>query len=208
MSPSPFGSARRPAAVRLAALAATGLLLQPTVPHAPERPPPDPPAGGWTPPSPTAPADPSSVLRSFDPPAEPWGAGHRGVDWAAPDGRVVAPRAGTVHFAGQVAGRPVVTLAHGGGLFSSVEPVVAAEQLAVGDRVATGDPLGTVDPEVDHCPETCVHWGVRIPEGWVVDGTAWDRYLDPLVLVGWAGPSVLWPLEGGPPGPPDGRPGA
>lgn len=157
--------------------------------------------GAWSPPGT------GEVLRPFDPPEQPWAAGHRGVDWAAPDGRVVAPAAGTVHFVGDVAGRPVITVAHAGGLYSSLEPVSAAEGLAVGDPVAAGDPLGSV-PEpgpggastAGHCPQRCVHWGVRLPDGWVVDGSAWDRYLDPLVLLGWSGPSVLWPLEGGPPG--------
>lgn len=146
------------------------------------------------------------VLRPFDPPEQPWAAGHRGVDWAVPDGRVLAPAAGTVHFAGEVAGRPVITVAHAGGLYSSLEPVSAAEGLAVGDPVADGQALGSVPDAgsggasaTGHCPQRCVHWGVRLPDGWMVDGSAWDRYLDPLVLLGWSGPSVLWPLEGGPP---------
>lgn len=174
-------------------------------------------AGGTAPPPPAAPAAfaaaagngtwsppaAAGLLRGFDPPARPWAAGHRGTDWAAPDGKVVAPAAGTVHFTGNVAGRPVITLAHPDDLFSSLEPVSAAEGLAVGDRVGAGEVLGTVPAEpgvTSHCPQRCVHWGVRIPDGWVVDGSSWDRYLDPLVLLGWSGPSVLWPLEGGPPG--------
>jgi murein DD-endopeptidase MepM/ murein hydrolase activator NlpD len=188
MSPSPSWPSRRPVPARLLALVASGLLV-------PLQGPPD---AGWLPPSSSA--DPSSVVRSYDPPATPWGAGHRGVDWASPDGQVRAPAAGTVHFAGDVAGRPVITLAHADGKLSSLEPVVARQGLAVGDRVGAGDLLGTVDTEVDHCPERCVHWGVRIADGWIVDGTAWDRYVDPLVMLGWSGPSVLWPLEGDPPG--------
>lgn len=162
-------------------------------------------AGDWS-----APAD-GPLVRPFDPPARPWSPGHRGADWAAPDARVRAPAAGTVHFAGPVAGRPAITLSHGGGLFSSLEPVAAASGLEVGDRVVSGRVIGTVagpstgtvvDPDASgHCPQQCVHWGLRLRDGWVVDGTAWDRYLDPLVVLGWSGPSVLWPLEGGPPDP-------
>ena len=47
-----------------------------------------------------------------------------------------------------------------------------------------------------HCTDrggSCVHWGVREPDGWRVGDAAFDRYLDPLVLIGWSGPSVLWP---------------
>ncbi|MFC7402894.1 M23 family metallopeptidase [Citricoccus sp. GCM10030269] len=154
----------------------------------------------WAPPSGSGGSvDRSSVLRDFEPPPEPWAAGHRGVDWALQDGRVLAPAAGTVRFVGDVAGRPVITVAHTNGMLSSLEPVVAAEGLAVGDRVDTGDQLGTVDADVHHCETRCVHWGVRIPDGWIVEGTAWDRYVDPLMLLGWTGPSVLWPLEGDPP---------
>lgn len=152
--------------------------------------------GAWSPPAA------GDLLRPFDPPARPWAAGHRGTDWAAPEGQAVAPAAGTVHFAGDVAGRPVITLAHAHGLYSSLEPVSAAEGLTVGDPVRAGEVIGSVPASGDaagHCPQRCVHWGVRIPDGWVVDGSAWDRYLDPLVLLGWSGPSVLWPLEGGPP---------
>lgn len=150
------------------------------------------PSGSWSPPA-TGP-----LVRPFDPPAQPWAAGHRGADWAAPEGRAVAPAAGRVHFAGDVAGRAVITLSHANGMYSSLEPVTAAEGLSVGDAVGAGEVLGTVSAP-EHCPQQCVHWGVRIPDGWVVDGSAWDRYLDPLVLLGWSGPSVLWPLEGGPP---------
>lgn len=172
-------------------------------------------ASAWVPPTSDA------VLRAFDPPPEPWAAGHRGVDWESAEDEVVAPGAGTVRFAGPVAGRPVITLAHANGMLSSLEPVTVAEHWSVGDRVEAGELLGTVGPglsegddaggedggedgataasEAGHCPQRCVHWGVRIPDGWVVDGAAWDRYIDPLVLLGWSGPSVLWPLEGGPP---------
>ena len=172
-------------------------------------------ASAWVPPTSGA------ILRAFDPPPEPWAAGHRGVDWEATGGEVVAPGAGTVRFAGPVAGRPVITLAHANGMLSSLEPVTAAEHWSVGDRVEAGELLGTVGSgrnegddaggegdgegsgtvasEAGHCPQRCVHWGVRVPDGWVVDGSAWDRYLDPLVLLGWSGPSILWPLEGGPP---------
>ena len=53
------------------------------------------------------------VIRGFDPPDDPYGAGHRGIDIAAPVGTpVLAAEAGTVTFGGKV----------GGQLFVSVEP--------------------------------------------------------------------------------------
>ncbi|WP_313816779.1 M23 family metallopeptidase [Citricoccus sp.] len=216
------GGGRFPLVLRLLGLAALGLTAPAFVPPittaAPVAPSPQVAtaaevSSGWVPPTSGA------ILRVFEPPPEPWAAGHRGVDWEATGDEVVAPGAGTVRFAGPVAGRPVITLAHANGMLSSLEPVTAAEHWSVGDRVEAGELLGTVGPgrsdgEGDgdggqgsstapsgsgHCAQRCVHWGVRIPDGWVVDGAAWDRYLDPLVLLGWSGPSILWPLEGGPP---------
>ncbi|NLF04417.1 MAG: M23 family metallopeptidase [Actinomycetales bacterium] len=126
---------------------------------------------------------PLALHRGFDPPAVRWGSGHRGVDLAASTGSsVLAPGAGTVSFAGTVAGRGVVTVAHPDGLRSSVEPVAA--EVAVGDVVHAGDPLGRLDSAQSHCaPSSCLHWGVRDAHG----------YVDPLLLLR-GGPTVLLPL--------------
>ncbi|MEU3845411.1 M23 family metallopeptidase [Micrococcus terreus] len=149
--------------------------------------------GAWIPPAGTGPED---LVLPFDPPPRPWSTGHRGVDLSTLDGQVRAPAPGVVRFVGMVVDRPVLTLAHPGGTLSSFEPIET--ELAVGDRVVAGDPLGTVDGSVAHCEVPCIHWGVRIPDGWTVGSTLRDRYLDPALLLGWSGPSVLWPLEGDP----------
>lgn len=151
-------------------------------------------AAAWLPPVPGA--GPEDLLRAFDPPPAPWSPGHRGIDLEVTDGAVTAPAEGVVRFAGPVAGRSVVTVSHPDGSLSSVEPVVAEVQ--VGERVRAGDPLGQVEDGVDHCSVPCLHWGVRVPDAWRVGGTVRDRYLDPALLLGWSGPSVLWPLEGTP----------
>jgi len=124
---------------------------------------------------------PVTVVHAFLAPPEPWSAGHRGVDLAADAGdALVAPAAGVVTFAGEVAGRGVVTVTHPDGLRSSLEPVVAT--VAVGTVVAVGDPLGTLAPNGSHCaPASCLHWGVR-------RGTT---YLDPMGVLGSPGPIVL-----------------
>lgn len=128
------------------------------------------------------------VLRArFDPPAQRWSAGHRGVDLeAAPGTAVVAPAAGTVVVAGPVVDRHVVTVLHDDGRRSSLEPVVAGA--AVGTRVEAGAPVGTVEPPpaATHCAPRCLHWGVRQGE----------RYVDPLGLLRGAGPVVLLPGAG------------
>jgi murein DD-endopeptidase MepM/ murein hydrolase activator NlpD len=120
------------------------------------------------------PLAPPSVVRRFDPPPQPWLAGHRGVDLAAPSGAVVrAAGAGTVIFAGQVAGRGVLSVVHAGGLRTTYEPVTAT--VVVGEVVTTGAPLGTLDAGHPGCPvAACLHWGLR----------RGDLYLDPLALLG------------------------
>src|SRR4051812_3710912 len=56
---------------------------------------------------------PPVVTRPFAPPPRPWLPGHRGVDLAAgPGTEVRAAAAGVVIFAGELAGRPVVSIAH------------------------------------------------------------------------------------------------
>jgi len=131
-------------------------------------------------------APPHTVQAPFDEPAGPYGPGHRGIDILAETPTVTAVEAGTVHFAGMVAGRPVVSVRHADGMLSTYEPVVAS--VAVGTAVEAGTPIGEVAPgAASHCaPALCLHLGARR-----------DRsYLDPLLLLGARGPSVLLPLSG------------
>ncbi|MFC5817325.1 peptidoglycan DD-metalloendopeptidase family protein [Nonomuraea harbinensis] len=112
------------------------------------------------------------ILRRFSPPPARWLAGHRGVDLAAPPAApVLAAGAGSVGFAGSVAGRGVVTVNHAGGLRTTYLPVTPA--VRPGDPVSAGDLLGTLAPAPPHCLESCLHWGLR-------DGLT---YLDPLLLL-------------------------
>ncbi|WP_233549669.1 peptidoglycan DD-metalloendopeptidase family protein [Cellulomonas rhizosphaerae] len=128
----------------------------------------------------------ADVLRAFERPPAPWAAGHRGVDLAAvTGGDVLAPGDGVVTFAGRVAGRPLVTVALAGGLRSSVEPVVP--DVAAGDRVKAGELVGSVAAGGGHCSQPCAHWGVRAGRS---DPPV---YLDPMTLLGGAGPIILLP---------------
>jgi len=128
----------------------------------------------------------ADVLRAFERPPAPWAAGHRGVDLAAVvGGDVLAPGDGVVTFAGRVAGRPLVTMALAGGLLSSVEPVVP--DVTAGDQVTGGALVGSVAAAGGHCDQPCVHWGVRAGRS---DPPV---YLDPMTLLGGAGPIVLLP---------------
>ncbi len=87
------------------------------------------------------------VDRPWEAPDGDYGPGHRGIDVAAALGTpAVAVDDGTVTFAGQVAGRGVVTIDHGSGLVStldSVVPTVAAGQVVTRDRSSAPSRSGT-----------------------------------------------------------------
>lgn len=122
------------------------------------------------------------VVARFDPPASPYGPGHRGVDLLGrPGQKVRSALPGTVTYAGPLAGRGVVVVSHGD-TRTTYEPVAA--RVSRGDTVSRGAVIGALQPVGSHCaPRTCLHWG------WLRGET----YLDPLRLVG-AGPVRLLPL--------------
>lgn len=123
------------------------------------------------------------VLERFDPPTDPWGSGHRGVDLlGSPGQRVRSAMAGTVSYAGRLAGRGIVSVTHPDGTRTTYQPVTTRRQ--IGDQVSRGGPIGVLELPGSHCfPRACLHWG------WLRG----DVYLDPLELVG-AGPVRLLPL--------------
>ena len=94
----------------------------------------------------------------------------------------------SVVFAGILAGRPVVSLAHPGGLHTSYEPVRAL--VRVGQTVDANTPLGRLQAGHPGCPApACLHWGAM----WGPASRA--DYVDPLGLL--AGTRVrLKPLAG------------
>lgn len=170
----PFPHPRR--TVTTVLLAVVGALVALTGPAPGARAADPDPVGTW-------PLDPRpEVVATFDPPDDPWGAGHRGVDLAGRIGQPVrSALPGEVAFAGRIAGRPVVTVSHGG-TRTTYEPVVGS--FGVGTSVAAGDVIGVLDLPASHCfPRACLHWGWR----------RGDTYLDPLDLVG-GGPVRLLPL--------------
>jgi hypothetical protein len=146
--------------------------------------------GGGVVPSPAAAATPTwrwpvaaphPIVRPFLAPLTRYSTGHRGIDIGAADTRLVAPADGTVHFAGTVVDRGVLSIAHPGGLISSYEPVVTT--LEKGDRVRRGDPVGTLQP--GHCSMLCLHFGVRLG----------GEYVSPLLYLGDLQRSVLLPTR-------------
>lgn len=130
-----------------------------------------------------------AVVRGFDAPSPDWNPGHRGVDLAAAPGQpVYAAGSATVVFAGTLAGRPVVSLAHPGGLRTSYEPVRAA--VRVGQPVSEQTVIGALATGHPGCAATaCLHWGAM----W--GSAARADYVDPLGLLA-STPIRLKPLEG------------
>ncbi|MFI6773854.1 M23 family metallopeptidase [Nocardia sp. NPDC050412] len=120
-----------------------------------------------------------AVERQFDKPAQDWLPGHRGVDLAgAPGQAVFAAGAGIVVFAGTVAGKPVVSIDHSGGLRTTYEPVQA--EVSVGLRVARGMRIGTLGAGHEGCvAAACLHWGARRE----ASGHSRREYIDPLGLL-------------------------
>jgi murein DD-endopeptidase MepM/ murein hydrolase activator NlpD len=122
------------------------------------------------------------VVRRFEPPPEPWAAGHRGVDLLGSEGRpVLAAGDGVVSFSGVVAGRGVVTVRHAGGWRTTYEPV--EDRVRRGTQVRRGEPIGTLGSRDSHCAlRACLHWGAL----------AGPRdYRDPLSLLGLVRPVLL-----------------
>jgi murein DD-endopeptidase MepM/ murein hydrolase activator NlpD len=144
-----------------------------------------------TPGSPTATAEPSELgwvwpaeafrlVRPFESPAHEYGPGHRGLDLAPDPLSVRAPADGFVAFVGPVAGRGVITIDHGGGLVTTLEPVAPA--VTVGQAVRRGERVGLVAAG-GHAAAGALHFGVRR------DG----EYINPQLLLGGVPRAVLLP---------------
>ncbi len=122
---------------------------------------------------------PGRALTLFDASVTRYSPGHRGVDLAASPGEEIrASAAGRVLFAGMVAGRPTVSVDHGGGLRTTYMPAVA--HATMGQRVAQGQVVASVGVD-DHCHSACLHWGLT-------DGV---DHFDPLVQLGAPGIRLL-----------------
>ena len=139
-----------------------------------------------------------AVARRFDPPAQRWLPGHRGVDLTAVPGAavlgaaVLAAGAGTVRFSGQVAGRSVVSIHHPDGITTTYEPVHPT--VRSGQGVSRGQVLGYLNPGHPGCTAAaCLHWGARRGSGTAA------IYLNPLALVGALRvrlkPVGVWPAD-------------
>jgi len=113
-----------------------------------------------------------AVVRPFTPGMARYGPGHRGADLAAAPGTPVrAANAGTVSFAGPVAGSLHVVVEHDGALRTSYS-FLARVDVRRGQRVTRGQTLGlTGGTGTDHGAGV-LHVGLRVG----------DTYVDPMRL--------------------------
>jgi murein DD-endopeptidase MepM/ murein hydrolase activator NlpD len=164
----------------------------------------------------SAPAPPSSsigsyawpvsgpVLRPFEQPSSPYGAGHRGIDIGASAGtQVRAAAAGTVAFAGRVADGSFVSVEHPDGIRTTYS-FLSKVGVRAGERVLRGTVLGASGDGHTGSGQPHLHFGARFA----------GEYIDPMLLLergSMVGLVRLAPLEDrgagpAPGGPYNGRP--
>lgn len=126
-------------------------------------------------------AAPFRLDRAFVAPAHKYGPGHRGIDLEPRGGTdALAPAGGVVAFSGAVAGRGILTIDHGDGLVTTLEPVES--DLAAGSPVQRGDVVGSLAVGGHSAPGR-LHFGVRLH----------GEYVNPLLLLGGVPRAVLLP---------------
>lgn len=128
------------------------------------------------------------VIRPFQPPAGPYGSGHRGVDIAVPAGTPVrAAGDGVVAFAGPVAGERYVSIDHPDGVRTTYSWLSSID-VTTGAPMARGQILGRTGQGHPGVEPSHLHLGARYA----------GSYLDPMVLLlgnGVVGLIRLAPLE-------------
>jgi hypothetical protein len=129
------------------------------------------------------------VIRGFEDPQTPYGAGHRGIDIASPFGSVmVAAQDGVVAFSGFVGGSLFISVDHSDGVRTTYSWLSAVD-VRKGDVVHREQPIGATGhghPEID-TPH--LHFGARVGA----------TYIDPMLLLEGSGVVSLIhlaPLEG------------
>ena len=127
------------------------------------------------------PVEPFRLAAAFVAPAHEYGPGHRGIDLEPlGTGDLRSPADGVVAFSGAVAGRGVLTIDHGGGLVTTLEPIAA--QVEPGTAVRRGERVGQI-ASGGHSAAGTVHFGVR-----------WHgAYINPMLLLGGVPRAVLLP---------------
>lgn len=104
----------------------------------------------------------AQVVGKYDAPKQQWLPAIGCRPACGPSGSHRRAADGVIAFSGNVGGKAVVTIRHGGdlsGLTSTFEPAIAERD--VGAHVAQGERFARVEGESDHCDERCLHWGIK-----------------------------------------------
>jgi hypothetical protein len=132
------------------------------------------------------------VISDYQAPAYRWSSGHRGVDaWVEPGASIHSPITGSVHFAGRVVNRGVISISDDL-VIASFEPVcplvTSGQTVSAGQLIAVHcdeeQSLSENGQHYQHCEVDCVHISARIN----------GEYISPLHLIYGLKPSRLWPL--------------
>lgn len=127
---------------------------------------------------------PVRITRPFLVPPHAYGPGHRGIDLASLEGGsdivVRSPADGVIAFVGTVVDRPLLTIDHGDGLVTTLEP--ARSELMVGTDVRAAEAIGTL-ASGGHAAGGELHFGVRLN----------GEYVNPLLLLGGVPRAILLP---------------
>ncbi len=113
------------------------------------------------------------VVRAFDPPASPYGTGHRGIDIGAPFGSVVrAPAPGVVYFAGRIGANVFLGVDHGAGLRTTYS-WLSGLLVVKGETVVAGQAIAYTGWGHPGDPAPSLHFGVKLG----------GAYVDPLAYL-------------------------
>jgi murein DD-endopeptidase MepM/ murein hydrolase activator NlpD len=113
------------------------------------------------------------IPRGFEPPDTPYGSGHRGVDIGAAMGTtVVAAQAGTVAFAGLVAGGLFISIEHSDGVRTTYS-WLSEVSVRQGATVERGEPIGRSGAGHPGQGSSHLHLGARVG----------SVYIDPMLLL-------------------------
>jgi murein DD-endopeptidase MepM/ murein hydrolase activator NlpD len=157
------------------------------------------PGSWWSPGPPAQPAYGSygwpvqgPVIRPFEPPSDPYGPGHRGIDIAAPFGSALqASASGVVAFAGWVGGSLFISIDHPDGVRTTYS-WLSSVTVHLGDSVTKGQAIGATGHGHPDIAQPHLHFGARVG----------STYLDPMALLEPGDVSTLIrlaPLQGRPP---------
>src|SRR5438445_1770969 len=121
------------------------------------------------------------VIRGFEPPSNPYGSGHRGIDIAAPFGSpLVAAQDGIVAFAGWIGGSLFISIDHPDGVRTTYS-WLSGIQVKRGDTVARRSLIGATGHGHPGVDPPHLHFGARIGA----------NYIDPMLLLEGADVSGL-----------------